>query len=823
MLGALFRRRCVSGATGGTHVVARRFSFTDVDVKETIEELKQIVLQQQRKAAGPQKQNDGEWPSVCLSTLMLEIPPSLKTEVRRQGGLVKTLRAHSDSFIVSPSGLEVGVAGATSNADSLRPPEVQKAPPKTIGQNMKTVLVQPNRKQPGPAPSNDRWSPRLSTDGKMFSCAYGSIDMTSPPLDAAEVEKARKLRYTEGYDMDEDDGHGVPSPHGSTVAVSSMPGQLPTSYYTERGYYTPQEVADMYAPYCPTFPIEIKIFMKHLPAALKDPVMNPKKKPFVKPQDYMRRYPMVFTIVGGKHKLTTVRLADALQHAAKGKADRYLQRFRTDRVAKSRHEERDDEIASVLEKNLKARATKEDEVVAFVRLVDFINSFPKEDIDNLNHDPPERVISVIQKSPHLFQLRGDGGEHEYYDGANEEEGKSPTTENRATDAPKLDADFIGDIDEVPAPDEDNPKAGLPEGISDYFIRLRPSWLAPFCMSNFGLNNSPHPALAKAIIGIVGVAEDERKVTTPLTAAVNNLPYGGMNSRPRSVPRGGSGLIPPAPAPPAKTTTQTVTVTAAPTQTRKWVTLEKIYETLPMNLRKELKAFRGLASFLRLHGRLFHVSRDKLHVIAHNPNQPPPLLVTTREGDDITMKMKGLHSTGGKMPTTRTELMAMDPHNALLDPKNLCEEIHRMLPDHPVSLQRLERRMPPLMRAALPNRPQNMLSRSPLFSVWAPSPGNYMLQKAELGPPPEGYGVRESVGIEEALELIRQFVPPQGIPLISLRNKIPPAARNTVRTIGGIDRFIASYPQYFVLDESVPHRTLVYLAEHFEAGVTGGAQ
>jgi hypothetical protein len=952
--------------------------FTLTAAPEHVQQLYTLIQQKQRKSVQPSAPEQ-LLPLVSLSQLMLDIPLAVKASVRQGGGLLNTLRQYPALFACSPNGLEVGIAGQTKGDFSVndtsrsRPlgtseQDRRSAPsgggqhggasPPTIGQRLKPVLVQLNQRmkqQQKANPASLGSAPRIN--GTMFVCQFGSIDLNVPPLKPDDIRFAQRMR---GYANGGGENWVSSGPQGDAYANaqsggqdgsnegrSGIPSLFPESYYRDRGYLTPQEVADLYAPFTPTFPIEIKILMRNLPPDLKDPIMNPHRKKFVKPQDYLKRYPGVFTIKGGKYRTTTVQLAEGLVHKAKGKADRYLQRFRLDRSPKSPGEVRDDEISDLIQHQLEAHPNRG---AAFIRLVDFINSFPKEAIENLNRDPPERVIAVIQRRPHLFQLRGTGLENEYFDGAQDEEADSntplisaavsakltspvisiekpavatstatPTTsvvgsgddvpdkdlEGAINDACALDlkedtkidwtaddaevdpeaagsaGEKLGDVDDGADADEEggaddggeevdggegeegelsaahSPQSSptgapprtpdglpakpaspvatadgggsassggaLPPGVSDYFIRLRPAHLAPSCLSNYGLNDSPQPQLLQAILTIVRPPEI-RKLQPRPAPPIPTAPTQLHLRKPMTVSRSGGSLggIPTAPSPPVisqKVASQEVNPSVL--SLRRWVALETLYESLSPALRKELRPFRGLASFLRLHGKLFHVSLDKSHVIAHVPDEPPPFLATAPDGDRVAVSMKGAVLGNGQTPTNRMELMAMDPTNALLDPQTLCEEIHRLLPDHPVSLVKLMKKLPPIMKAAVPSRPIRLFSNSPLFSTWMPSPGNFLIQKAELGPPPQGFGVKESAKLEETIEVLREHIPPGGVPFIKLRNAISPAARNTIRVAGGIDRFLASYPQYFVIDESVKARPIVHLVEHFEGvGVDG---
>ena len=202
------------------------------------------------------------------------------------------------------------------------------------------------------------------------------VDTRVPPLTKEELERLIVYRYGDSVRPEECKAVGL---EGQTI---------PDAVYKSRGFLTPREVADLYAPYFPTFFVELRHALRALPASMKDPIMNPFHKSYFRPADFLRKYPMIFEIVTQRYAFAKVRLRETFVHPAKGTGDKALEQFSENYL--SPEDQKDKKIKEILEKHLTAE---------FVPVVQWINRFPKEDLDFLNTEPPERVVTVLQRFP----------------------------------------------------------------------------------------------------------------------------------------------------------------------------------------------------------------------------------------------------------------------------------------------------------------------------------------------------------------------------------------------------------------------------------------
>lgn len=336
------------------------------------------------------------------------------------------------------------------------------------------------------------------------------------------------------------------------------------------------------------------------------------------------------------------------------------------------------------------------------------------------------------------------------------------------------------------------------------LRRVPPGVAPRSLSDFGILNSPNMALLRTVLHLTpfhpnfvfNLAENTATPTTPSSID------------------GKIGFVPPAP------------IAAAPAQRGvwRWVPLEKIYRTLSVEQKRDLRRFKGLANFLRLHGAVFEVSEDSRYVIVIDPKGedcPPMISTTTIFHVEDRVRLPPTFDTdkdGGKavsmghevrerwakvlgntqIPSNRTQIHLLDPKSPLLDSVAFGEEIADFLPDHAVTIKSLISRLPPLMRAALPVHMYRTFQSSKHLAMYEDARGVAFLAKATVAD-----GVQDKsnmtgkASLEEVMEELRRKIPPAGNTRIRLWTTLSAKSRNRVKTdFGAFDSFITAFPSVF---------------------------
>ena len=346
-----------------------------------------------------------------------------------------------------------------------------------------------------------------------------------------------------------------------------------------------------------------------------------------------------------------------------------------------------------------------------------------------------------------------------------------------------------------------------------FVGCR-STLLPNCTGDFDFRTSPLPEFAILLGQKIFNRADPTAQPSEEVPNVPRVPQPiPIEKRVRTLSRSGKENvsadspiiycdveIPPAPQLPEEGIDMNDISSPLPLDVCRWKSIQSIYDTMTAEQKKLLKPFHGLASFLRLHGRVFEVSEDKTHVVEHRVGKVPPLL--------------HLEDALGAI-NRRSELLQLDPTNPYLNQNFVAQAIHDFLPDHPVPVKVVLQRLPRLLCVALPSRKLSFFARSKLFSIWKSEPGVFVVQKSALGPPPDGYGLLDTCSIEEAVNHLRSIIPPQGLKLTEVRSLLIPAARNTIRRFGGTRKLIDAYPQFFSVDSSVIWEPIVRLTENME--------
>ena len=511
---------------------------------------------------------------------------------------------------------------------------------------------------------------------------------------------------------------------------------------------SPKALADMFVPYTPTFEVSIIDYVNSLPPNLKE-----FKNKFSRNASHfckiLKRYYMIFETEGGRLRGYTIKLSSNCRHPAKGYADEFFKQFRLAPEI-SEDDSTDRQMQTIIEKHLLSQANK----LAFTNLVQFVNNLPKEDHNLLMKFPPERLVHIIRTNESLFQLINTSDlVHGYQDVAAIETGNFP------------------DPTDTPA-----------STLNNLYVRLKPNTIAPGSLGNWCLNTSPCKHLLFEFAAFfyssewAEYPELHEKTKKSTLHDFNNEKY-----------------------------------TSPQLNTRQWVRIDEIYNGISQTAKVELKKYKGIVVFLRLHGMLFHVSQDRQYVIGHNPTVTPPLNINTDTiVDRAALALKSSIATDkliGRLPTNRFELMTLDPTNPLLDSKKLSEELYKLLPDYPVFLKKFITSLPPIMFAAIPSkRPHNMFLSNDLFSIWRVE-NQYIIQRAELGPPPEGMNLKKEYELDDILDALRATVRSQPEEFSKMMNRLPNDISGALSQYqGGVKKLILSYPQYFTVTYHPLHNT-----------------
>lgn len=392
------------------------------------------------------------------------------------------------------------------------------------------------------------------------------------------------------------------------------------------------------------------------------------------------------------------------------------------------------------------------------------------------------------------------------------------------------------------------------GIDALVVRRLPRDIAPRSLRDFDASNTPDAELLQHVMSFLhpppsstssdAAVSSLTAVSSPGTTRTVSLSRFG---RPKhSAVAGGLAAFPISPK-------------DGSAAVWRWVSIHHIYLSIPSDQRYRLRPYRGLANFARMHGRLFEVSEDLSYVISHCPNGTVPPLIPTQKtfsyeervvlphsttGEDNKTRRSGAGGAGGgamlvgdeeraryhrilgdsQIPTTRTQLILLDPQNPMLNVQVLLAEFAEFLPDHPVTLQRALLRMPPVMKAAMPHHFKRAVLHSPMFRVTKDERGMVMIQRriastssscdrpadapyASLTQTTIGRVIDGAVpattpqgpmSLTRAVQHVAAMVPPEGERRAVLLRKISSEARAAlVRELGkDEDAVFAAFPDVF---------------------------
>lgn len=384
----------------------------------------------------------------------------------------------------------------------------------------------------------------------------------------------------------------------------------------------------------------------------------------------------------------------------------------------------------------------------------------------------------------------------------------------------------GDTDGDPAPVEDN----LVIKLETLFVRRMPPGTAPRSLSDLTAANSPDPQLVVFAASFLNPPPSLRRsaadgprhcrgLSRVTTMEPKNIFDEAAKAFPENTPRV-RGLL-------GDDASKLAPHEIPAWQLWRWVPVERIYTALNRAQQRRLRrAYKGLVSFLRLHGALFELSADFKYVIAHDPGGVISPLVPTQmrfsfeervvlpagfddasDASAASASLLGEEARSGfeevmgdsQLPTTRQQLVLLDPNNPLLHHEVLEEEIAALVPPTgPMDRTALMRAMPPLIRAALANRFN--LSANRLLITWNES-GRSLVQRRELGVP-AGLDT-PLLGPEEAIEALREGIPVCGatVRAIARMHLSNTALRSLQHHYSGIYNAAVAYPHYFRVTNS----------------------
>ncbi|KAG5468250.1 hypothetical protein LSCM1_02228 [Leishmania martiniquensis] len=260
---------------------------------------------------------------------------------------------------------------------------------------------------------------------------------------------------------------------------------------------------------------------------------------------------------------------------------------------------------------------------------------------------------------------------------------------------------------------------------------------------------------------------------------------------------------------------------------RWVEVKRLYAAFTAEQRRRLRGrYKGLVGFLRYHGKIFELSSDLMYVIAHDPKGTmapiPPMERAFRyanrvylpddfdDNSDRSASVVGeaerknfTRALGeGSIPTSRRHLLLLDPDNPLMQHEVLYDEIVKLLPDHPVPMQDMLSRLPPVMRAALPHEVNMASSKSVDVFV---ERGRVMIRKKTAAQrSPAASASQPQMSVEDAIaELLQLPIAGEEITLKALvAMHLSPAAISTLSDhFGSVTRAVRMLPQYFEVWES----------------------
>lgn len=709
------------------------------------------------------------------------------------------------------------------------------------------------------------------------------VPTTVPPLTPQEAEnwKLDRLIYSKPllFEVNREPKFLVP-PKEKIFSLGEDMDRL-DELYRLKGRYTPSEVAHVFFPIIPSFYIELRHVFHALPPSIAYR-MEQDIGTRGMGANFFTGYPMLFRQRKPTHQKSAVKLnADfwfVRRHPYFKKADRFQSKHNSDykaHIGGVVHKEAptgdgtqnsrdiDLNIFGILARHLRRAAKdKKTDIYQPTPLIQWMNSLGKEDMAVIQMVPERRIITLLSKYVRVFQLTCAKGEdpNVYTDAANlrtdlsdtsdetlpldmktdeeddmevenrEKEDMPPsaeasveagaaeaTTASNITSSPvssaspmntNLDDDLLGLEDilsgqpaapeqpaAAPPPARDqltSDGSDLPPLMLDVLqVRCLPPSLAPRSLSNFTALNSPYVDVVKLAASFLGCPPS-------LRGKKNLFSFSRRNAH-----------------------QITTTGMAVDPDVWRWVPISVIYDALSRDQRQRLRRFRGLTNFLRLHGQLFEVSADCMHVTSHDPagtvspfipqqttfsfEERVVLPSVEEDGRDDSATMVGEKERksfadilgDSQIPTTRKQIALLDPHNPVLQNDVFYEEIARLLPPHPVRKREVLLKLPPILRAAVPAKGLFLNNCSRHIEVFYEG-GETMVQRKELA------SLRTSepeISVEAAIEAMRQSIPDGGATVKALRRMHAPsnAISTLIKHFGSVRHGLEAFPQYFAVE------------------------
>ncbi|RNF09427.1 uncharacterized protein Tco025E_06980 [Trypanosoma conorhini] len=977
-------------AGAATNLATKRLvgEDTDWDDNSILEDIRCVLCSELLPGEGtPQAGNDNSLP---LHTLFRALGPMLRLRLQNSsfGALANALKSRPSWFALSSDGSKVGLTeearsyrAEIQGTDELNENGVGGRQRHEAGRS-KTVVV-------GGDAETCSFKERKKLPTKHTVVVRGCfvstpVDVSKPPLTSDELEKWKLTRLilplTLHFLLD---GEPVTFfPHGEKPRCLSPDLAEIEDLYVSKGQFPPSEVAAAFVHITPTFFVETR----HVLAAMSPDVAQRLERRFPKDRvvdGFFKKYPMIFKLKLGRVQKAAVKLnldfSFIRNYPGCGMADRPLRRHNqeyratvggvvarpltsssgeTDSQGRRLESHVDVKIFEILVRNLPrfptdaslSRLELEEKRCAPFPLVGWIDGFSQEDLEVLNSVPQQRVLTLLTRYSHIFQLlcRGEdanlfaehrdlasvtnssltrrthqgvdtkgnvvspsnsesvcdlhdpshantlaveqektdnmaantshasdaerqrrdanitaalrddllgmddilsgsaesmpapppegadtepgdtlnaAGEDEMNAAEGEQEGdlftehdveegacydkdeERTTLKERGRDAAKKDAPSPI----VSAADDENDGPYIPSRYDILYVRRLPKRIAPRSLSDYNATNSPEPELLRHIASFLNPPpslQGTKRLNLQLEekSPAGNLFSSGSSSGPW-----------------------------------RWVPIQRIYASLNREQKRLLRPLKGLVHFMRLHGEIFELSTDLLHVIAHDPEgQIPPFVPTQMVfhsedrvllpqtfDDDEKSKVSLIADSertrferilgASQIPTDRRQLLLLDPLNPLLHHEILCEEVSFFMPDHPVSHIQLLTRLPPILKAALSVRHKNNFRTSRHLTVWMDG-SRMMLQKSQLAVPESARAGEETIPVEDAIEALREVIPDEGVLIGYLNRMLPSAAKRTLKThFGNIYNAVLGYPQYFYLEKVEGSRanSTVFLVERLQ--------
>nr|CAJ2471922.1 unnamed protein product [Leishmania braziliensis] len=167
-----------------------------------------------------------------------------------------------------------------------------------------------------------------------------SIDLTIPPVRREEVERWKLDGYLfcKGFNASGISAYSTKRynqllPSSAMVTYLGPEMRKLDQIHRQKGFFTPSEVAEVFIPLVPTFPVESRHVMAAVPPAIMKRIEKAARSTSTLAQMVFEHYPMLFHYSPNRYRPALVQLNSEFwfvrQHPGYGKADRALLQFRS--------------------------------------------------------------------------------------------------------------------------------------------------------------------------------------------------------------------------------------------------------------------------------------------------------------------------------------------------------------------------------------------------------------------------------------------------------------------------------------------------------------